>query len=449
MTAPRMLVPAVGGEWQVPAPDPVARDYLLLALRLDQHRPGLVDVYYGPADLKAQVDLEPLRLPARMRADAAELRERVDREIGHAPRGRWLDAQLVALESQARSLSGDPAPYTERAAVSFGIRPVRRPEREFELAAATIDGLIPGRGSVADRLAAWDAASHVPAERMRPVAEAVIARSRERARAPYGLPSGESLRLGFVRGQPWPGHAWYDGGYRSRIDLDRDQPMSLDALVGTIARLTYPGHHLERTWKEADLVVGSGRLEASVVLIETPGWLVSDGAAGAGARLASVLPDAADLLVELLGLTGDPIAAREWAETTVAMAPARAVLQAAVGNAALLRHVDGDEPEAVLRYLRDVGLMAPDAASRSLAFIEHPLWRNTAAVSTAGEDLLRRWLELVPEADRIARFARLLHEPLTPAEIEAEIQADLDPRTGAAAIVDQPAAHAASAAASG
>lgn len=30
-------VPAVGGARTVPAPDPVARDYLLLGLRLDQH----------------------------------------------------------------------------------------------------------------------------------------------------------------------------------------------------------------------------------------------------------------------------------------------------------------------------------------------------------------------------------------------------------------------------
>ena len=47
----------------VPAPDPVARDYVLLGLRLDQHLPGLVDGYFGPADLKAQVDMEQLRSP--------------------------------------------------------------------------------------------------------------------------------------------------------------------------------------------------------------------------------------------------------------------------------------------------------------------------------------------------------------------------------------------------
>ena len=50
-------VPAVGGTRMVPAPDAIARDYILLGLRLDQHIPGLVDGYFGPADLKARVDL--------------------------------------------------------------------------------------------------------------------------------------------------------------------------------------------------------------------------------------------------------------------------------------------------------------------------------------------------------------------------------------------------------
>ena len=54
----RPQVPAVGGTRTVPAPDPIAADYIRLGLRLDQHIPGLVDGYFGPADLKAEVDME-------------------------------------------------------------------------------------------------------------------------------------------------------------------------------------------------------------------------------------------------------------------------------------------------------------------------------------------------------------------------------------------------------
>lgn len=454
MSAAHALVPAVGGERQVPAPDPIARDYLLLALRLDQHRPGLVDAFYGPADLKAQVDLEPLRAAARLREDASELRERVGREIGDLARGRWLTAQLTALEAEAELLSGDDRPYEDHVERSFGVRPTRLPEREFELAAATIDEFLPGPGSVADRLAAWDAASSMPPERLRPVAEALVSRFRLRSRALFGLPDGESLRLGFVHGQPWTGHSWYDGGYRSRIDLDVDSPIAFDALIRAIAHRTYPGHHLERVWKEADLVLGSGRLEASAILRETPEWIVGEGLADLGIAFGSPPLDAAELLVELYGVAGlpfadDPPGAREHAARTVAMTPARAVLGTSVVNAALMRHVDGDTPGTVIAYLREVGRMTPDAAARRLALIEHPLHRTSVSVGAAGVELLRRWLEMVLEGDRVARFGRALHEPLTPAMIEAEIEAETGVQVAAATAGDQPAAQAASAAAIG
>ena len=92
---------AVGGARLVPVPDPIARDYLLLALRLDQHTPGLVDGYFGPADLKAQVDMEQLRAPARLADDAAALRSRLPDAVADQGRRAWLDVQLVALEAQA------------------------------------------------------------------------------------------------------------------------------------------------------------------------------------------------------------------------------------------------------------------------------------------------------------------------------------------------------------
>ncbi len=143
----RERVAAVGGERLVPSPDPIARDYLLLSLRLDHHIPGLVDAYFGPAALKAQVDLEQLPSPARLRDDAAALLSRVrDAGSGEIPdpaRRRWLEAQILALETQARELAGDPLPYREHVTRCFDLRPERTPERVFEDAARDLDALLP------------------------------------------------------------------------------------------------------------------------------------------------------------------------------------------------------------------------------------------------------------------------------------------------------------------
>ena len=415
-------VPAVGGTRTVPAPDPVASDYLLLALRLDQLIPGLVDGYFGPADLKAQVDTGQLRPPARLRDDAAALRARLPAEVADVGRRHYLEGQLIALETQAAALAGEALPYLEFVACCFSFEPPRRPDGEFETAASQIDTLLPGRAPLAERLAAWDARFEVPTERLPGILAWLVERYRARAASLFGLPDGEDLRVSLVTGQPWSGYNWFDGGRRSRVDINTDLPSHIADLISTVAHETYPGHHLEHAWKEADLVDGQGRLESSILLINTPECLISEGLANLGRRFVVPPDEHAALLVELyeragLALAADRSAARDAAEQTVALGRPRQALAAVRGNAAILRHSDGRSHDDVLEYLETVARYAPAVAAKRLEFIEHPLWRTYVFVYAEGEALLTRWVDAVPAADRAARFGRLLHEQLTPAAV--------------------------------
>ena len=80
-----------------------------------------------------------------------------------------------------------------------------------------------------------------------------LARAGYRARAAhlFGLPGDEDLRVSLVRDQPWGAYNWYDGGLRSRVDINTDLPIRASDLVHTVAHETFPGHHLEHAWKEA------------------------------------------------------------------------------------------------------------------------------------------------------------------------------------------------------
>ena len=182
MTPAPQRVSAVGGTRTVPAPDPIATDYLLLGLRLDQHIPGLVDAYYGPADTKARVDMEQLRAPSRLREDVASLADRVAREIDEQDRKEWLTAQLHALDAHALALAGEPLPYPEYVERCMGFAPRRHDAAVFDAAASAIDALLPGKGSVAERLEAWDHQLEVPVDRL-PSAGRVARRAVPRARS--------------------------------------------------------------------------------------------------------------------------------------------------------------------------------------------------------------------------------------------------------------------------
>jgi hypothetical protein len=419
---------AVGGERQVPVPDPIARDYLLLALRVDQHSPGLVDGYYGPADLKALVDVEQLRPPGRLAEDAAALVERLPVEVAATDRRDWLTHQLIALRTRAEILDGATLPYLEHVTRLFAWTPERRDDAIFAAAAADLAALVPGSGSLAERLEAWDDQFVVPVERLRDVVDWLVGRFRERAAISFGIPSGEDLQVRLVTDQPWSGYNWYDGGLRSRVDINTDLPVRAADLLHTVAHETFPGHHLEHAWKESALVDDAGRVESSVLLINTPECLISEGLADLGFDFAVPPAEEPDLLLELydragLAIAADPATARDAAERTAAMRAPRRRLGQVRGNAALLRHADGASHEEALAYLERVGHYARSISEKRLEFIEHPLWRTYVFVYHEGEALLRRWIEAVPEADRAARFGRLLREQLSPPAIATEIEA--------------------------
>jgi hypothetical protein len=209
------------------------------------------------------------------------------------------------------------------------------------------------------------------------------------------------------------------------VDINTDLPVRAPDLVHTVAHETYPGHHLEHAWKEADLVDRQARLEASILLINTPECPISEGLADVGTEFAAPLDERADLLVEVFERAGlaaadDPARARETAELAVALAGPRQAIAAIRGNAAFLRHADGRSHEEVLAYLREVGGYTPELAAKRLEFIEHPLWRTYVFVYAEGEALLRPWLEAAPASERVAQFGRLLHEQVTPGRLLAE-----------------------------
>ena len=407
-------------------PDPIARDYLLLALRLDRLIPGLVDGYFGPAALRDQVEAEDSPAAARLREDAADLPARVQAEVGEPDRRRWLVAQLVALETQARALAGDPLPYLDHVAACFDFTPERTDEAVFDGAAADLDRLLPGDGTPAERMAAWDARFTIPPDRLPEVIDALLPRFRERARSLFGLPAGERLTVSLVRDRPWSGYNWYDGGLRSRVEINTDLPSRAADLLGVLPHETYPGHHLEHAWHEAHLVRELGRLEASILCINAPECLLSEGLADLGRRFAVPAADEVDLLVEIYGLAGldvarDWAAARASAEAQAEITRATGALGGVRGNAALLRHADGVPREEVLAYLERYLLTTPERAAKRLEFIDHPLWRTYVFVYFEGERLLSRWLERVPAAEQPARFGRLLAEQLTPGAIVGEL----------------------------
>jgi len=402
--------------------DELARDYLLIALALGELQEGIVDAYYGPVELRQQaVDahLDAAALAAR----AVALRARLGDATADAQRQQWLDRQLIALETLAQRLAGVELPYLVEVERCFDAAPVPMPADEYQRVRAELDELLPGQGELLARLESRDRRLTVPVERLAGIADWLVAELRRASAAIWSVPTGENLTVSIVSDQPWGAYNWYDGGLRSRVEINADLPMRAQQLVGTLAHETFPGHHLEHAWKEAHLVGERGNAEASLQSVNTPEAYISEGVAEVGGTLIADGPRWQELLLGICERADIPLtqaeAEREWLT-----AQALRRLRGASGDAALKLHVAHRSRDEVVRFLERDALFGPDRARKSLEFISHPLWRTYVFCYAGGERLLSRWCAAAgPLPAQQQRFFRLLTEQLTPSGIAAEMTA--------------------------
>jgi hypothetical protein len=384
------------------------RDVTLLALRLDRLAPGLLD---GPAPDTAlarhvadEPPADPRRLVRRARTLLAELPG-----AGLPPRrARYVGAQLGALECRARLLAGDAVGFAEEVEATFGVTVARAdPDRHRE-AHRALDGLLPGRGPLAGRLAAHRERDRIPPERLRHAVGAVSAHLRALTADGIGLPDGESVDYEIVDGRPWTAFTQHLGGGRSRIAVDASSRLRRGQLLPLVAHEAYPGHHTQHCRAAA---AGAGRPELRLRLVHSPQGLLAEGAAEAAHH---VLPGPGwGLLAErVLGDLGLPLDG----ELAEAVEGALDELGRVRQDAAVMRHAEGAGPDEVLAHLTRWLMIDETRARRMLAFLDHPQWRTYATAYAEGAPLVTQWLRR-PGADPVVGLRRLLDEPVTPQDL--------------------------------
>ena len=152
-------------------------------------------------------------------------------------------------------LRGERLSFAEEARGLYGVdlEGLLHPLSHYDPILARIERLVPGDGPLADRVEAFLARFTIPRERLDAVMRAAIAECRRRTIANIPLPQGEAFALEFVTNQPWSGYNWYQGNYRSRIQINTDQPVRLSRAVDLGCHEGYPGHHAYNMLLEQNL----------------------------------------------------------------------------------------------------------------------------------------------------------------------------------------------------
>jgi hypothetical protein len=427
-----MLVAAVPGaresvaldaEAQTAGMNGIAERYVKLVLAVGQHDSDYVDAYYGPPEWKTSSDAAKAPLE-----ELAARAKGLQAEVGALPaqgseleelRVRYLERQLSAVAARIRMLQGERLSFDDESRALYDAVAPTFPESHFQKILDQLDAEIPGRGPLLERFEAFRRTFVIPAERHDAVFKAAIEGCRSRTLAHIPLPKTETFTLDYVKGKSWSGYNWYQGQFKSLIQMNTDLPIYIDRALDLACHEGYPGHHVYNVLLEKNLVQDRGWVEFSVYPLFSPQSLIAEGTANYGIEVA--FPGASRVAFEKSTLFPAAGLDQSRADDYYRVQALVDKLSYA-GNEAARRYLNKEiDAKAAAAWLERYALMPRDRAAQRVRFFDQ--YRSYVINYNLGKDLVREYVESRPgvandEARRWDEFAKLLSSPRLPSTLK-------------------------------
>ena len=270
--------------------DRIAEGYVKLVLAMGAHDADYVDAYYGPSEWKTEAAAAKPGLDAIATRAATLLGE-----LGRTPSGtdemvtlrrQYLERQLSALAARVRILKGERLTFDQESKALYDAVAPTYPDTHFQQILAKLAQRFPGKGPLVTRYEAFRRQFVIPPAKLDAVFKLAIQACRERTAAHVKLPAGEQFTVEYVKNKSWSGYNWYQGGFRSLIQVNTDLPIYIDRAVDLACHEGYPGHHVYNALLETHLVKERGWIEFSVYPLFSPQSLIAEGTANFGIDVA-------------------------------------------------------------------------------------------------------------------------------------------------------------------
>jgi hypothetical protein len=308
-------------------------------------------------------------------------------------------------------LSGQRLGFDEESKALYdAVAPTHTPA-EFQEVLAELDTRLPGEGALLQRYEAFRSRFVIPRDRLDATFKAAIGGCRERTQQHITLPPGESFTVEYVTNKSWSGYNWYQGNYRSLIQVNTDLPIYAERAIDLACHEGYPGHHVYNALLEQHLVRDRGWIEYSVYPLFSPQSLIAEGTANYGIEVAFPREERLEferrVIFPAAGL--DPAGVEEYYEVL-----ALVDRLSYAGNEAARRYLNGeiDKAEAA-EWLEKYALYARPRAEQRIRFFDQ--YRSYVINYNLGKDMVKRFIE--SKGDRWTAFEELLSSPRLPSSL--------------------------------
>jgi hypothetical protein len=394
------------------------RNYVQLQFRMDKAirkftESRFVDYYYGPPEWKAAVENEAETPAPDLVGAAMALLDALPAQRFEEHRTTYLSKQVIALETVCRKLNGETFSLEDEVQKCFDIRPTWTPETRFEEAHALFDEVLPGNGSILERLQSFRKRYNLSSEKVGLTVDFMrqaMNEARRRVLAFIDLPQGEEVELDVVSDKVFGGENWYLGNYRSRVELNTDLPTNMRWLIDLVCHEGYPGHHTEFVMKERHLYRELGYIEQSISPIICPQSVISEGIATSAFEMVFTHSEAEQWAREHLY----PSAGIEPIDVDREKFSRAGELMAGIDGNARFMMSDGRPDDEVKRYIMKYALLPEEYAQKDLEFLRDPFREGYVFTYFYGKRLMKPWLQ---GDDKQQVFKRFLTEQICPSDL--------------------------------
>lgn len=415
---------------QTPA-DPmrnVAERYVKLVLAVGQHDADYVDAFYGPAEWRKAAEAE--KLPLATIDQRAEALEKEMAAVAATPpvardaelwalRRQYLSRQVSALRARVSMLQGKKLTFDGESRALYDAVAPTQSEAEFDAVLKQLEAWLPGEGSLIERYDRFKQAFVIPTARVDRVFREAIRACRDRTLAHVELPVEERFTVEYVTGKSWSGYNWYQGNYKSLIQVNTDLPIYIDRAIDLACHEGYPGHHVYNVLLEKHLVRDRGWIEYTVYPLFSPQSLIAEGTANYGIEVAFSTADRItferEVLFPLAGLDAKRV--QEYYDVL-----ALVDRLSYAGNEAARRYLDGTIDRAgAVTWLEKYAMYTQPRAEQRVKFIDQ--YRSYVINYNLGKDLIRAYItrkagRQASVTRQWAEFMALLSSPRLPSGLK-------------------------------
>lgn len=393
-------------------------EYLLLALRIGKHIKGYVDFYIGPKIYQQVVNNESILTPKKLLNNCKSLFEKLDSQGYGSNRERYLEKMLTSMRTTIENLIPNNIPIEEQFLQMYDI--VLHPVKEVELEnlKEEVNNAYGGAGNLEERIENRRLKRSIPQEKVFAFFKRALEITKKRTKELFIniLPENEQILIELTQEKnnekiKWNCYEWYLGNYYSRIEVNPKFNMYWTNLLIYSAHEGYPGHHTEFSIKEKMLYRDLNHFEHSILLLNSPKLIISEGIADLA---LNALFSYRDQIKIGLNEFCPEVSKEDSFEALIAQQKVKHKISLFWYNFAYPALIDNYTDEELINYGKKFEIFNDFDLRNQIKILNNPVYASNAFTYNLGMNIIKKIYGQFPS---IKDFRNLLINPVLPSDL--------------------------------